>query len=69
MKFLDKLAFNRLVKIIADFILAIFKLIVPEIKKDINTINVPVPKPPAIPKRKKVLPLNKKDINNDENNN
>jgi hypothetical protein len=67
MKFLDRLAFNRLVKIIADFILAIIKLIVPEIKKDIDTINVPFPKPLS-PKRNRVLPLRNKDNNNENDN-
>lgn len=45
MKFLDKVAMNRLIKIIADFILGVLKLITP---KDIKPIDIPKPKRPKI---------------------
>jgi len=41
MKFLDKIALNRLIKIITDFVLGVLKLIAP--KKD-QPIDVPKPK-------------------------
>lgn len=45
MKFLDKIALNRLIKIISDFILGVLKLITP---KDNNPIDKPKPKRPRI---------------------
>lgn len=41
MKFLDKIALNRLIKIISDFILGVLKLIAPK-------IDTPKPKRPKI---------------------
>jgi hypothetical protein len=52
MKFLDKIALNRLIKIITDFILGVLKIISP---KDIKPINVPKPNKP------KIFPWRKKD--------
>lgn len=45
MKFLDKVALNRLIKIISDFILGVLKIIAP--KAD-NPIDTPKPKRPKI---------------------
>lgn len=52
MKLLDKIALNRLISIITNFILGLLKLFAPK------TIDIEVPKP----KRKKILPWR----NNDE---
>jgi hypothetical protein len=52
MKFLDKIALNRLIKIITDFILGVLKLIAPKIDKPID-----IPKP----KRPKIFPWRNKD--------
>lgn len=46
MKFLDKIAINRLIKIITDFILGVLKLITP--KDIIKHIDTPKPKKPKI---------------------
>jgi hypothetical protein len=55
MNFFDKIALNRLIKIIADFILAVLKIINPE--KNIPTPQNPKPKFPWIRKNiDKVLP-------------
>ena len=68
MKFLDRLAFNRLVKIIADFIVAILKIFAPSIKElDTQPLEPIVPSAPK-PNRNKILPLRKKDITNENNN-
>lgn len=45
MKFLDKVALNRLIKIISDFILGVLKIIAP---KTNNPIDNPKPKRPKI---------------------
>lgn len=56
MRFLDKLALNRLISIILSFILSVIKLITPS-KKD--TDNTPIiPLPPL--KRKRLFPRGKK---------
>lgn len=52
MKLLDKIAMNRLIKIITDFILGVLKLIKP---KEIKPIDIPKPKKP------KILPWRNKD--------
>ena len=51
-KILDKIALNRLIKIITDFVLGVLKLIAPSIDKPID-----VPKP----KRPKIFPWRTKD--------
>lgn len=53
MKFLDKIAFNRLIKIISDFILSVLKLITPKEKTPIDIL----PKP----KRPKIIPWRNTD--------
>jgi hypothetical protein len=53
MKFLDKIALNRLISIITNFILGLLKIFAP---KSIEDIEIPKPK------RKKILPWR----NNDE---
>jgi hypothetical protein len=58
MKFLDKLALNRLVAIITNFILSLAKLF----SKN-NTIDVPLPDNKPFPWLRKKI---KKVINNDE---
>lgn len=55
MKFLDRIALNRLVSIILSFILSIIKLISPKI--DNNPIP-PIPKPPL---RKRLFPRGKNE--------
>lgn len=55
MRFLDKLALNRLVSIILSFILSVIKLIVPKI----DTNDPIVPKPPI--KRRKLFPRGKNE--------
>jgi hypothetical protein len=55
MKFLDKLALNRLISIILSFILSIIKIIAP---KD-NNPAPPVPKPPL--KRRPWFPRGKNE--------
>lgn len=58
MNFLDKIALNRLIKIIADFILAVLKIIShSNLEKNIPTPQNPKPKFPWIRKNiDKVLP-------------
>jgi hypothetical protein len=62
MRFLDRLAFNRLVSIIANFILSLVKILNPKIntpstpKIDIK----PAPIVPRPPRKPKVLPWKKK---------
>lgn len=51
MRLIDKIALNRLIITIGNFILVLIKLISP---KDVN-IDTPIPKP----KRKKILPWRK----------
>ena len=48
MKFLDKIAFNRLIKIISDFILSVLKLITTKEKTPIDILPKPKPKRPKI---------------------
>jgi hypothetical protein len=45
MKFLDKVALNRLINIITNFILGVLKIIAP---KSIDDIEIPKPKRPRI---------------------
>lgn len=52
MKILDKIALNRLISIITNFILGLIKIFAPQSLEDIN-----VPKP----KRKKIFPWRKLD--------
>ena len=52
MRLLDKIALNRLISIIANFILALIKMFAPKAVDDIE-----VPKP----KRKKILPWRTND--------
>jgi hypothetical protein len=52
MKLLDKIALNRLISIITNFILGVLKLITPKIDKPVD-----VPKP----KRPKIFPWRNKD--------
>lgn len=56
MNFLDKLALNRLIKIITDFIIAILKIFAP--KDNIDII------PPINPPSKPVFPWLRKKIDN-----
>lgn len=60
MKFLDRLALNRLVAIILNFILSVIKVISPKIGKELEDNNpiLPIPKPP-LKKRKPLFPRNK----------
>ena len=51
MKFLDKIALNRLISIIASFILGVLKIIAP---KSVEEVDVPKP-------RRKIFPWRKKD--------
>jgi hypothetical protein len=55
MKFLDRLAFNRLVKILSDFILKLTKLLFPK-----TLDNTPTPTPS--PKKPKILPWRNKSV-------
>ena len=55
MRFLDKLALNRLVAIVLGFILSVIKLVVPKTDTD----NPIVPKPPI--KRKRLFPRGKNE--------
>ena len=52
MKFLDKIALNRLISIVTNFILGILKIFAP---KSIDDIEIPKPK------RKKICPWRNKD--------
>lgn len=52
MKFLDRLAFNRLVSIILNFILAVIKVISPKTGKELEN-NHPIPPIPKPPLRRK----------------
>lgn len=52
MNFLDKIAFNKLISIIANFILGVIKIVAP---KSIDDIEIPKPKRP------KIFPWRKKD--------
>lgn len=57
MKFLDRLALNRLISIILNFVLSVIKIIAPKTGKDLDNINPmpPIPKPP-LRKRKPLFP-------------
>jgi hypothetical protein len=61
MNFFDKLALNRLISIILNFILNIAKLIIPKQKDKLDDINPfpPIPKP--LLKRKKLFPRDKNE--------
>lgn len=50
MRFLDQMAFNRLVAIIANFILNIVKIFAPKAVEDIEV-------PEVTPERKKIFPI------------
>lgn len=52
MKLLDKIALNRLISIITNFILGILKIFAPKTIDDIDILK---------PKRKKILPWRNKD--------
>jgi hypothetical protein len=52
MKILDKIALNRLISIISNFILSLLKIFAP---KSVDNIDIPKPK------RKKILPWRAKD--------
>ena len=59
MKILDKMAFNRLVAIIANFVLNVIKLFAPKAVEDIEV-------PEVSPERRKIFPIfrrKKKDEN------
>ena len=60
MNFLDRLALNRLVAIILNFILSMIKIISPKTGKDLDDKNPfpPIPKPP-LRKRKPLFPRGK----------
>jgi len=58
MKFLDKIALNRLIKIISDFILKLIEIIQPD--KDV-TVEVK-------PDRTPIFPWRRKKKNNEDNN-
>jgi hypothetical protein len=60
MNFFDKLALNRLISIVLNFILNILKLIIPKKSRELDDINPfpPIPKPPL--KRKPLFPRIKK---------
>jgi len=67
MNFLDRLAFNRLVAIVLNFIVAIIKIFAPNAAKELekNCPNVPpLPRPPL--KRKPIFPRKQQDEDTDE---
>jgi hypothetical protein len=66
MKFLDRLAFNRLVSIILNFILAIIKVFAPQAGKELENNHPipPLPKPP-LRKRKPLFPPKKSGDTNE----
>jgi hypothetical protein len=57
MKLLDRIAFNRLVAIIANFILSLIKIIYPKIEKEIYN---PIPNTPPTKKLKPFQWITKK---------
>lgn len=59
MKVLDKMAFNRLVAIIANFILSLVKIFAP---KAVENIEVPE----VTPERKKIFPIFRKKKKDEE---
>lgn len=62
MKILDKMAFNRLVAIIANFVLNVIKLFAPKAVEDIEV-------PEVTPDRRKIFPIfrrKKKDENSNQ---
>lgn len=50
MKILDKMAFNRLVAIIANFVLSVIKIFAPKAVEDIEV-------PDITPERRKIFPI------------
>lgn len=61
MNFLDRLAFNRLVAIVLNFIVSLIKIFAPKAGRELekNTPSIPnIPKPPL--KRKPLFPRKKK---------
>ncbi len=58
MNILDKIALNRLIKIITSFILSIIKILQPHIKDTDNVPSIPKPKFPWV--RKKIDSVLKK---------
>jgi hypothetical protein len=66
MNFLDRLAFNRLVAIVLNFIVAIIKIFAPSAGKELEKncpVIPPLPKPP-LKNRRKIIP--RKQEENDE---
>lgn len=63
MKFLDRIALNRLVLIITNFVLSLLKMFSP--KKDLDNIDVPDIKP--VPDKKPILPWRRKKKNEESN--
>ena len=59
MRVLDKIAFNRLIAIIANFILSIIKIFAP---KAVENIEVPE----VTPERKKIFPIFRRKKKNEE---
>ena len=62
MKLLDRIAYNRLIAIILNFILSIIKIIYPKIEKDTNN---PIPNIPSI-KNPKIFPWLKRKSKNEK---
>jgi hypothetical protein len=60
MKFLDRLAFNRLVSIVLNFIVAVIKIFAPQAGKDLEK-NCPIVPPliKPVPKRTPLFPRKK----------
>jgi hypothetical protein len=59
MRVLDKIAFNRLVAIIANFILSVIKIFAPKAVEDIEV-------PEVTPERKKIFPIFRRKKKNEE---
>jgi hypothetical protein len=59
MRVLDKIAFNRLIAIIANFILSVIKIFAP---KAVENIEVPE----VTPERKKIFPIFRRKKKNEE---
>jgi hypothetical protein len=59
MRILDKIAFNRLVAIIANFILSVIKIFAPKAVEDIEV-------PEVTPERKKIFPIFRRKKKNEE---
>ena len=59
MRVLDKIAFNRLIAIIANFILSVIKIFAPKAVEDIEV-------PEVTPERKKIFPIFRRKKKNEE---